>query len=76
MQWSGEGRAWFVYRGRDIPCRVERVDVATGRREFFKAMAPPSRVGIISLVPIFISDDQQAYLYSTYQQVSSLFVTE
>ena len=76
VQWSGDGRAWFVYRGRDIPCRVERVDVATGRREFFKAMAPPSRVGIISLVPIFISDDQQSYLYSTYQQVSSLFVTE
>lgn len=32
--------------------------------------------GILMLHPIFITDDQQSDLYATYQQVSSLFVTE
>ena len=75
VQWSSDGRSWFVYRGREIPCRVERVNVATGRRELFKAMAPANRAGVLSLTPIAISDDEQSYLYATYQQVSSLFVT-
>ncbi len=74
--WSADNRFWFVYRGLTVPCRVERVNVETGRRELFKEIAPPNRTGILSVRPNFITDNQQSYAYTTYQQVSSLFVTE
>ena len=74
--WSADNRFWFVYRGLTIPCRVERVNVETGRRELFKDIAPPNRTGILVVRPNFITDNQQSYAYTTYQQVSSLFVTE
>ena len=74
--WSADNRFWFVYRGLTIPCRVERVNVETGRREFFKDIAPPNRTGILFVRPNFVTDNQQSYAYTTYQQVSSLFVTE
>ncbi|CAN5871258.1 hypothetical protein BH24ACI1_BH24ACI1_05480 [soil metagenome] len=74
--WSADNRFWYVYRGLTIPCRVERVNVETGRRELFKDIAPPNRTGILFVRPNFITDNQQSYAYTTYQQVSSLFVTE
>lgn len=34
------------------------------------------RTGLLTVRPTFITDNQQSYSYTTYQQVSSLFVTE
>lgn len=67
---------WYVYRGLTIPCRVERVNVENGRRELFKEMAPTNRTGLLTVRPTFITDDQQSYTYTTYQQAATLFVTE
>jgi hypothetical protein len=76
IQWSAEGRSAFAYRGSTIPCRVERVNLETGHRELFKEIAPANRTGLLAVLPTFITDNQQSYTYTTYQQVSSLFVTE
>lgn len=76
IQWSADGRFVFAYRGSAIPCRVERINLETGRRELFTDMAPANRTGLLAVRPTFITDNQQSYAYTTYQQVSSLFVTE
>ena len=34
--WSADGRSALVYRRAEIPCRLEQVDLATGRRMLFK----------------------------------------
>ncbi|MGB8012097.1 MAG: hypothetical protein WCF68_10820 [Terriglobales bacterium] len=75
-QWSTDGRSVLVYRRAEIPCRIERVDLATGRRTLFKEIAPADRTGLLSMREIFITDDQRSYAYTGYYQVSSLFVSE
>ena len=76
VQWSGDGKSWYVYQGSEIPCRVERVNTETGKRETFRSVAPAYRTGILSVRPSFFTDDEGSYSYTTYQQVSTLFVTE
>jgi eukaryotic-like serine/threonine-protein kinase len=75
-QWSADGRSVLVYRRAEIPCRLERVDLATGRRTLFKEFAPADRTGLLSMREIFVTDDLQSYAYTAYYQVSSLFVSE
>ncbi|MGE5276513.1 MAG: protein kinase domain-containing protein [Acidobacteriota bacterium] len=75
-QWAADGRSVLVYRRAEIPCRLERVDLATGQRGLFKEFAPAERDGLLSLRDIFITDDLRSYAYTTYYQVSSLFVSE
>ncbi len=75
-QWSGDGKSVLVYRRAEIPCRLERVDLATGRRTLFKTFAPADRTGLLSMREIFVTDDLQSYAYTAYYQVSSLFVSE
>ncbi len=76
IQWSADGASCFTYHALDIPCRVERVNLTTGKREFFREMGPSNRNGLLVMAPIAISDDERSYAYSTYQQMSSLFVVE
>ncbi len=75
-QWSADGRSVLVYRRAEIPCRLERVDLATGHRTLFKEFAPADRAGLLSLREIFVTDDLRSYAYTGYYQVSSLFVSE
>jgi predicted Ser/Thr protein kinase len=75
-QWSGDGRSVLAYRRGELPYRIERVELATGKRKFFKELAPADRTGLLSLRGIFFTDDLRSYAYTAYYQVSYLFVSE
>jgi len=75
-QWSADGKSVLVYRRAEIPCRLERVDLATGHRTLFKEFAPADYTGLLSMREIFVTDDLRSYAYTAYYQVSSLFVSE
>jgi hypothetical protein len=75
-QWSADGRSVLVYRRAEIPCRLDRVDIATGQRTLFKELAPADRTGLLSMREVFVTEDLRSYAYTTYYQVSSLFVSE
>jgi hypothetical protein len=75
-RWTGDARSVLAYRSAEIPCRLDRVDLATGQRRLFKEIAPADRVGLLSLRGVFVTDDLRSYAYTTYHQVSSLFVSE
>ena len=75
-QWSADGRAVLVYRRAEIPCHLERVDLASGHRTLFKEFAPADRNGLLSMREIFVTDDLRSYAYTAYYQVSSLFISE
>jgi hypothetical protein len=75
-QWSADGRSALVYRRAQIPCRLERVDLATGQRKLFAELAPSDRAGLLSTREIVATDDLRSYAYTAYYQVSSLFVSD
>lgn len=74
--WSADGQSALVYRRGELPYRLERVDLATGRRTLFKEFAPVDRTGLLSLREIFVTDDLRSYAYTAYYQVSSRFVSD
>ena len=75
-RWTGDPGSVLAYRTAEIPCRLDRVFLATGRRVLFKEIAPADRTGLLSLRGVFVTDDLRSCAYTTYYQVSSLFVSE
>jgi hypothetical protein len=74
--WRADGRTVLAYRRAEVPCRLDRVDLATGHRTLFQELVPADRAGLLSLRGVFVTDDLRSYAYTTYYQVSSLFVSE
>ena len=66
----------LAYRRSGILYRLERVELATGKRKLFQELAPADRTGLLSLRGIFVTDDLLSYGYTAYYQVSSLFLSE
>jgi eukaryotic-like serine/threonine-protein kinase len=70
---TADDRAVFMYRPGGIPLRVERVDLASGRRTLYREMAPADRAGVKEIAPKYISDDERSYTYWTWMHLSTLF---
>jgi Tol biopolymer transport system component len=66
----------LLLRTRALPLKVTRVNLATGKREPFKEIAPPDPAGAQSIPFIRFSADGKSYAYSLGRQLSDLYVVD
>ncbi|MCM3875681.1 MAG: protein kinase [Thermoanaerobaculia bacterium] len=76
IRWSADGRFVIVARGGEVPARVERLDVATGKREPLRTLGPADLTGVLNVGPFAFTDDGRGYAYSCRRTVSHLFLVE
>jgi hypothetical protein len=74
--WSADGRSLYVYRRNELPARVFRVDVETGRRELWREIAPADRTGLDHIDTIRITPDGRAYTYGYTRILGSLQIAQ
>jgi Tol biopolymer transport system component len=74
--WSADGRSLYVYKRKDLPARVELLDVATGRRQLWKELMPADSAGVTAIAPPHISPDGSFYAYSCLRTLSDLYLVE
>jgi Tol biopolymer transport system component len=73
--WSADGRSLFVM-ARHVPAQVYRVDVATGKRTFWRAFEPSDAAGIDNITTVLISADEKAYVYGYIRTLSDLYLVQ
>src|SRR5439155_477250 len=49
IQWSADGRALYLTRRGELPEHIERLDLATGKKEIWKELLPADRAGLIRI---------------------------
>jgi hypothetical protein len=76
IQWTSDGRSLYVRRWDEIPARVFRLDLGTGRRELWKQIMPADHTGVVKISGILPSPDGRAYAYSYLRVLSELHVVE
>ena len=75
-QWSADGRYLYAYRRRDVPAKVWKLEIATGKRELWKEVMPADGAGIATVAPVIPTPDGRAYVYSYFRTLSDLYVVE
>jgi Tol biopolymer transport system component len=76
LQWSADGRSLFATVPDEVPARVIRIEVATGRQDLLRRLSPGDSSGVYRLLPIELSPDGKCYAYSYGQTLSDLYVVE
>jgi hypothetical protein len=74
VAWSHDGTALFFVQNSDVPAKLERVDVATGKRTFVRSLAPPDRAGLVGVFVGSLLDDGRYYAYGYGKTLTTLFV--
>jgi hypothetical protein len=76
VRFSPDGRAIYSYRRSELPARLMRLELASGRSQLVRELAPADRAGIFSIFEISLADDPRWYVYNPWRVFSSLFVIE
>jgi len=75
-RWASDGRSLYVV-SRDAPgTRIDRLDLATGKRTPIKILMPADRAGLLDLTFVHLSEDARSYVYSYRRVLSTLYLVD
>ena len=73
-QWSADSKALYVYRSGDVPLKIQRLDVATGKMKLARELFPADLGGVVSIGPVITNLDASEFAYSYFQTLSVLYI--
>lgn len=73
-QWSADSQALYVFRSGEVPLKIERLDIATGRVKTVRELVPADLGGVVSIGPVITNLNASEFVYSYYQAFSVLYV--
>ena len=74
--WTSDGRQLFIAREDEVPMRVRKLDLASGRIESWKTLAPEDLAGVGRFVGVRVVDDGRSWAYTYFRVLSNLYVVE
>jgi len=76
VQWSADGGSLYLWRPIEVPARVFRLDLASGRRELWKEFLPDDRAGVVDINFVVLTPDGRSHAYTSGQMLSDLYLIE
>jgi Tol biopolymer transport system component len=74
--WTEDDHGLYVYAHGELPAKVVRLDLATGKREPWREVLPTDAAGVVTIVPLLFTPDGRSYVYSYPRILSQLYVGE
>jgi serine/threonine protein kinase/WD40 repeat protein len=71
-----DARTVYVWKRGDVPAKVTRVDIESGKREPFKNLIPADPSGVERISNVLVTPDGKGYAYCFTRLLSDLFVVE
>jgi hypothetical protein len=76
INFTSDGSAVFVYHTGEIPAKVYRVDLASGKKSVWKEIAPLDPTGVSTIGPVLMTPDGKTYVYGFHRTVGDLYLVE
>ncbi len=76
LRFSPDDRFLYLWKRGDIPAHVNRVEVATGKRDLWKDLMPADPAGVERISNVLVAPDAKSYVYCYARLLSDLFVVE
>jgi Tol biopolymer transport system component/predicted Ser/Thr protein kinase len=76
IEWSADGKSLYVYRPGEFPAKVAQLELATGKRTFWRSLAPADPAGVSQIGPIVMTPDGASYIYGYHRTLSDLYLVE
>jgi eukaryotic-like serine/threonine-protein kinase len=74
VQWSDDGRFLFGYQAGELPRKIYKIEIATGKQSVVQELNPGAPAGVVTVAPVVVSRDGTRFAYSYNQVLSVLYV--
>ena len=76
IRWGADSRSLYLDHAASVPFRLDRLDLALGRRELIREVAPADRAGLLFGGGAAITEDLKSYAYDYSRMTSQLYIVE
>jgi dipeptidyl aminopeptidase/acylaminoacyl peptidase len=74
VQWAEDSGALYGYIYGELPSKVYKVDIATGKMTLIQEFHPGVPAGVVTVAPVVVNHDGTRFAYSYYQSLSQLLL--
>jgi hypothetical protein len=74
VQWSSDGAVLYGYHTGELPGRVYKVGIDTGKQTIVQELRPGVPAGVVMIAPVQVSRDGTRFAYSYSQVLSVLYL--
>jgi hypothetical protein len=76
ITFSSDDRSLYLYQPGELPARVDRLDVQTGKRTPWKQLMPSDPAGVENIGPILLTPDAKNCVYGYHRMRADLYLVE
>ena len=76
ITFSSDSRSLYVYQPGELPARVDRLDLQTGKRTLWKELIPSDPAGVETIGPILITPDAKTCIFGYHRMLADLYLVE
>ncbi len=73
VRWNRDGSALYCFSRSEVPSKLDRVDLASGRRETIIRLGDRDAAGLVSVLSVGLADDLKSVVYATSNYSSTLY---
>jgi eukaryotic-like serine/threonine-protein kinase len=74
VQWSENGAYLYGYRPGELPSKIYKVEIATGKESVIQELRPGVPAGVVTVAPVVVSRDGTRFAYNYNQTLSVLYL--
>ncbi len=74
VQWSDEGSVLYGYHLGELPSKIYKVEISTGKQTVLQELRPGAPAGVVTVAPVVVSRDGTRFVYSYNQAMSVLYL--
>jgi hypothetical protein len=74
IRWGLDGKSLYVYRPRERPLKLYKLNLATGQKEVEKEIVPADLAGILGPINVLMTPDARGYIYAFTRSLSDLYL--
>ncbi len=76
VRWNLDGSALYCFREANSPTSLDRIEIATGKRESIMTLGGTDRTGLLNLIDVSMADDLRSVVYAGWYYDSVLYTIE
>jgi Tol biopolymer transport system component len=74
IRWGSDGKSLHIYRPRERPLKLFKLNLATGKKEAEKEIVPADSAGIRGPINVLLTPDGRGYIYAFTRSLSDLYL--
>jgi eukaryotic-like serine/threonine-protein kinase len=76
VSWSQDGQSIYLSRTGEIPAKIYKLELATGKKTVWKQIVPIDSTGVSTIGPILMTPDGKTYAYGFHRTLGDLYLVD